>query len=698
MLENFANYFGTSNFSPHGYCFFWSPLLLWTYVVSDLTIAASYFSIPFALWYFVQKRPDVPFRWIFVLFGAFVLACGTTHLAGLWNIWHVDYWADAAVKALTASVSVVTAILLWPLIPKALTIPSHAQLESANRELQTEVMRRTQAESELRAVNDDLERRASERTVELRTREAELLRFRMAMDATEDAIYMVDRSSMRFIDVSAAACRMLGLTREQILAAGPDGVLSMPREELGRIYDSVIASGGAMQAVEMLRTRSDGTQVWVELRRHAAQFESGWTIVTVVRDITERKRLEAARASLEAQLCESQKMEAVGTLAGGIAHDFNNALATILGNVELARQDASTNPSALESLDEIRKAGARTRDLVQQILSFSRKQPIERRLTALAPIVEESVHLLRASLPARLTLEVKCDTDVPPVLADAAQIQQVLINLATNAMHAMHGRSGRIGIRLDTVMLDAALADAHPALGAMHARRPGSAVRITVSDDGSGMDAATLARIFEPFFTTKLAGEGTGLGLSVVHGIAQVHEGAITVDSAPGKGATFTLYLPAERRSELRAPEPDEGAAVAAPDMGGGQHILYIDDDESLVFLVRRLLERRGYRVSGYTNPGEALAALRAHPQLFDLVVTDYNMPGMSGLDVAREVRAIRGNLPVAVASGFIDQTLRSQAAGAGVRELIFKADAAEDLCEAFARLAQTAGAKSKSS
>jgi CheY-like chemotaxis protein len=263
--------------------------------------------------------------------------------------------------------------------------------------------------------------------------------------------------------------------------------------------------------------------------------------------------------------------------------------------------------------------------------------------------------------------------------------------MVTNAMQAMGTGSGCIEIRLNAVILDAAWVGLHPALRALHARQPGRTVRLAVSDDGPGMDAATLARIFEPFFTTKAVDEGTGLGLSVVHGIVQTHDGAIEVESLPGRGATFTVYLPAaEAEAGVPSPPPRAAAAAGVPDIGSGQHILYLDDDESLVFLVTRLLERRGYRVSGHTDQREALAALRARPADFDLVATDYNMPGMSGLDVAHAVRAIRANLPVAIASGFIDETLRTQAENAGVRELIFKANAVEDLCEAFARLART--------
>ena len=451
---------------------------------------------------------------------------------------------------------------------------------------------------------------------------------------------------------------------------------------------------------ELTHTRRSGEQIIVTSRQVLQRDEHGQPIriLEINRDITARKQAEAAHASLEAQLRESQKMQAIGTLAGGIAHDFNNIIATILGNAELARQDATSDPRATQqSIEEIRKAGTRARDLVRQILSFSRRQATERKVIKLAPVIDESVRLLRAMIPPRIGFAVHCDADVPAVLADATQFEQIVMNLATNATHAMPG-NGRIEIRLDTVLLDAALANTDVRLSALHERHPGRTVRLTVSDTGSGMDAATVAKIFEPFFTTKPVGEGTGLGLSVVYGIVQAHEGVITVDSTPGKGTTFTLYLPAAPADES-ATTTMASAAPATPTLtlDGGHHIFYLDDDEALVELVTRLLERSGYRVSSYINQREALAELRADPASFDLVVTDYNMPGMSGLDVAREVKAIRADLPVVVASGFIDEALQSQAAAAGVQEVIFKATAVEELSIVIARLAQTFGAKSGS-
>ena len=531
---------------------------------------------------------------------------------------------------------------------------------------------------------------------ERRRSEADLRMLYRAIEQSSASIVITDRAGKieyvnpRFEDAT-------GYTRSEVLGRNPRFLKSGQTQ--AQTYEDLwkaISEGGEWRG-ELCNRRKNGELFFEFAAISGVKSENGEIehYIAVKEDITARKQADAERASIEGQLREAQKMQAIGTLAGGIAHDFNNILAIVLGNTELARQDLGADSPVLESLDEIHKASSRGRDLVQQILSFSRRQSSERKLTALAPIVEESRRLLRATLTARVTIDVHCDADVPAVLADATQIEQVLINLATNAQHAMRGGAGHIGIRLDTVMLDAAWAEAHPALRAMHARCPGRKVRLSLSDDGSGMDAAILGRIFEPFFTTKPVGEGTGLGLSVVHGIVQDHEGAIEVDSQPGRGTTFAIYLPAVEE-QTNAAKPGTGAAGVTPAMclKGGQHILYIDDDESLLLLVKRVLERRGYRISGYVNQDEALDVLRADPSRFDLVVSDYNMPGASGLDVARAVRAIRADLPLAVASGFIDEALRAQADGAGVRKLIFKADAVQDLCEAIAQLAQTLGAR----
>jgi CheY-like chemotaxis protein len=324
---------------------------------------------------------------------------------------------------------------------------------------------------------------------------------------------------------------------------------------------------------------------------------------------------------------------------------------------------------------------------------------LEREVISLAPVVEESARLLRATLPAGVSLRVECASHAPQVLADATQVEQVLLNLCANAWQAMQGqeRPGAI-----TLSLTLHVADGTPYQGPERRLkggriplRPGRYACLMVSDNGPGMDPATRSRIFEPFFTTKPVGKGTGLGLAVVHGIVQGHGASIAVYSAPGDGASFRIYFPEatspadsapQLRPQTRATQNSE-PLVQRPE---GKSILYVDDDEAIVFLMKRLLERQGYRVSAYTDPSAALAAVRSQPDAFDLVVTDYNMPGLSGLEVARALREIRADLPVVLASGYITEELSAQAPAAGIRELIYKPNTADELCAVIARFAHT--------
>jgi signal transduction histidine kinase/ActR/RegA family two-component response regulator/HAMP domain-containing protein len=395
-------------------------------------------------------------------------------------------------------------------------------------------------------------------------------------------------------------------------------------------------------------------------------------IANLLAQAIQRERADVAHASIESQLRQSQKMEALGRLAGGIAHDFNNLLSAILGNAQLARQDVGESNAAMVSLNEIRIAGQRARELVQRILAFSRQQEPHRARLDAVPLVEEAVRLLRATLPAGIELHTHYIDDVPPILADPAQIMQALMNLGTNAWQAIAGRAGRIDISIDTAELDRAWCERHPPTV------PGRYVCIRVRDSGVGLDGAIQDRIFEPFFTTKPVGEGTGLGLSVVHGIMQAHGGAITVESEAGKGATFSLYFAALKagEAEIRAIAPQRDA----PSVGTGQEIMYVDDEEPLVFLVTRLLERLGYRVRGFINAEEAIAAYRAEPLRYEMVITDLSMPGMSGMDVARTIMSIRPQAKVLMVSGYLKQTDLVLARSIGVRDVVLKPNTVEEL------------------
>jgi PAS domain S-box-containing protein len=505
--------------------------------------------------------------------------------------------------------------------------------------------------------------------------------FQAIVDASEDAIISKTLDGV-IRSWNPGAATLFGFTEAEAVGKTMDLIVPADRQAEEAQILRRLKRGDHIEHFETVRRHKDGHMLHVSVT--ISPIRDGRNVVVgaskIARDITERKLAEAARTSLESQLRESQKMEAIGTLAGGIAHDFNNVIATILGNVDLAIEDTEGNAAARGSLYEIRKASQRARDLVQQILTFSRRQPLERARIRLGPVVEDAVRLMRATFPAKVQIVLQHADAVPEVLADATQIQQVLLNLATNSMHAAHGGHQRIEVTLDAATVDEHLARLTPALTPLCQGGPTVYARISVRDSGPGMEDAVLERIFEPFFTTKALGEGTGLGLSVVRGIVQRHQGIILVRSTPADGTTFSIYLPLAppHERELPLPVPPRLAAPVSSSEKGCR-LLYIDDDESLLFLVRRLLERHGYEVTGFVDARKAIEHLRAEPYAFDVVVTDYNMPYLSGLDVARAIRNIRADLPVAIVSGFVDEQLLGLAQEAGVRQVLVKAtDVAE--------------------
>jgi signal transduction histidine kinase/PAS domain-containing protein len=394
----------------------------------------------------------------------------------------------------------------------------------------------------------------------------------------------------------------------------------------------------------------------------------------------ERKRSEVERRTLETQLRHAQRIEAVGQLSGGIAHDFNNILAAIVGNVQLALMDVPPDHPVVESLEQISQASARAKTLVQQILTFARQRPQQRQVLAIGPVVDESVRLLRALMPASVQLVCTVSKATPDILADATQVEQVIVNLGTNAWHALDGKPGRVTIELQPASIDESQARLLTGL------KPGRWARLSVSDNGRGMEPEVLERIFEPFFTTKHAGKGTGLGLSVVHGIAQTHGGVVRVSSTPNAGTTFDIYFP-DAGSDARTQEPQ----APAVQRGGGQHVLFVDDEAPLVALHKRLLQHLGYRVTAFTAPSTALAAFLAEPWSFAAVFTDMNMPEISGLQLAAEVLKVRPDLRVILASGFITDDLQAEAIRLGVFEVLHKpvsvAQLGDTLAHAFAPL-----------
>jgi PAS domain S-box-containing protein len=438
---------------------------------------------------------------------------------------------------------------------------------------------------------------------------------------------------------------------------------------------------GVDYQMELRVRRHDGTYRWFDARATSQRDAHGRVVKWVGSntDIDDRKRFE------DTQL-RSQKLESLGTLAGGIAHDFNNMLLVIQGNAQLAQQLLAAESPAQEHLIEISHASDRATDLVRRILSFSRPQKARHKVIALGPVMDEALKFARAALPSSVDLRAKVASQLPNVAADATQIHQIVLNLATNGAHAIGPRSGLIEVELTSLDIDAEAAAC--ARGDVTALAPGRYARLTVRDNGCGMSPDVVERIFDPFFTTKPVGQGTGLGLSIVHGIMRSSGGAVTVQSEPGKGTAFHLYFPA-------APDvvaTDSTGVHQALMPGGGQRVLFIDDEDSVVRLATLNLTRMGYRVTGCTEPAVALREFQRDPDAFDAVVTDLSMPGMTGFDCAREILAVRPDLPIVMTSGYIRPEDEALAREIGIRTVCTKPDALRELGELLTQvLAQAA-------
>lgn len=425
-------------------------------------------------------------------------------------------------------------------------------------------------------------------------------------------------------------------------------------ERVGVEKDAEIANKGTGEIDTRWKCK-DGSIIDVHLRSTPVDPEDlskGVTFTAL--DITFQRRLES-------QLQQAQKMEAIGTLAGGIAHDFNNILGAIMGYAEMALFDASEEHKVKYCVDQVLKASSRAKDLVKQILAFSRQSDHEKRPLQITPIVKETLKMLRAFIPVTIEIRHRLESDAAIVEADPTHIHQVLMNLCTNAQHAMRDRGGILEIALSAVNLRPEHVAGHSEL------RPGAYLKISVSDTGEGMDPVTMDRIFDPYFTTKKKGVGTGMGLAVVHGIVKEHRGTITVQSELGRGTTFDVFFPI-------AEKPIQAAGDEfSPLPGGSELILLVDDEEPLVRLIKGMLERLGYRVSARSSSLEALEAFRAHPDRFDLVITDMTMPNMTGDILAQKLMAVRPSIPVVLCTGYSELITDAKVNSLGIRELIMK-------------------------
>jgi PAS domain S-box-containing protein len=475
-----------------------------------------------------------------------------------------------------------------------------------------------------------------------------------------------DAKTQRFVDVNRAYREFYAISKETRVGLRPADL--NPAFDYAALHQQILRED-KVEGLEIPAISGDRTLL---LSARKVTFQGKPCILSTVQDITSRRRAE------EIQL-RTQKLEALGTLAGGIAHDFNNILLAIRGNAELINLDLPPGHRSRQFVTEISKASGRAADLVKRILAFSRTHEQHRAVVQLPPVVEEALKLVRVGLPAGIQIRTDFRPGLPPVMADATQIYQVMVNLATNAAHAIGDRRGLIEIGLEAVTVNSDHASLIPNL------KPGRYVRMSVRDDGCGMDEATQKRIFDPFFTTKPVGMGTGLGLSVVHGIVKAHGGSINVYSDLGKGSAFHIYFPAAEEEVAQAATEE---APQAQLLRTGR-VLYVDDEEALVFLVQLGLQRLGYQVTGFTDSARAVREFQARPRDFDAVVTDLSMPGMSGFDLARELLATRPDVPILVTSGFLRPEDQQNAERIGVRGLTLKPDTIEELCRNVDRLLQ---------
>mgnify|MGYP001321367738 CR=1 FL=1 len=486
-------------------------------------------------------------------------------------------------------------------------------------------------------------------------------RFRVVVESAPDGIFI--QTNLRFAYLNSAAATLFGASSPQELLGLPvmDRFHSDWRDGIRERIRLLNEERRNVPVLEQVYLKMDGTPFDVESSAAPFTYQNDRGAIVFFRDISKRKEVDKERRNLESQLRQTQKMEAIGTLAGGIAHDFNNILSAVMGYSEISLDLIPKDSPLSFNLEQVLKAGRRAKDLVKQILTFSRLTEKEHRPVEIGAIVKETFKLLRATLPT--TIEIRLNIGASPrsmTLADPTQIHQVVMNLCANASHAMRAKGGILDVALSEVVLSETDPLRHPELP------PGNYLKLSVSDTGHGMDEAVLAQIFDPFFTTKPRGEGTGMGLAVVHGIVKNCGGAVEVESTSGMGSTFNLFFP-----KVGAPEETQ-TPEKEPPTGKGR-ILFVDDEEALGVVAGTMLERLGYTVLVVKDSIEALERFEAEPDRFDLLVTDHTMPRMTGLNLTLEARRIRPDLPVIICSGYSDAINEETAADFGVEFFVQK-------------------------
>jgi len=523
------------------------------------------------------------------------------------------------------------------------------------------MLRIKKAEDQLLREKNLLAETVQVRTAELKDSET---KYQDLYDNAPDMFCSVDAKTEKIIQCNQTLAHQTGYTKEEIIGRPIfERYHSDCLEEAKKTFQLFLSSGEA-DNVELQLRKKDGGKIDVCLNSSSVRDKQGNILYSrsIWHDVSDRK-------AAEENLKQSQKMESVGTLAGGVAHEFNNILGGILGYTEIAIDDAPEGSPVCESLDEILKLSLRAREVVKQILSFSRKG--KKDLKPLHPhlIIEESLKVLRSSIPTTIEIRQNINEQSGTILADQTQIHQINMNLCMNAAHAMEDSGGVLEIVVSPVVLDAEDVKPYPDL------KTGEYIKLTVSDTGTGIDPNNIDKIFDPFFTTKGVGKGTGMGLSVVHGIIKDHGGVINVSSKLGEGTTFTIFLP---KTEARINKTESDDALPT----GTENILVVDDEEHLVFLLKKNMERLGYKVTAMTNSLETLELFKKDPHRYDLIITDLTMPHLTGDRLASKVTAIRPDMPVIIATGYADAIDSDKVKQSGIKAFIPKPYQKEELAK----------------
>jgi PAS domain S-box-containing protein len=775
FLEQFAQ---STDFMPHGYRLVWDPTLLWLHVGSDIATGLAYFLIAAVFFSLIAKRRDLPFFRMFLLFGAFIFACGVAHFFAAWTVYVPSYWEEGVVKAITALISVAAALFLVPHLPRLLTLPNLSRSLEENRRLNRElehqlgVLRKseerfrsltessqdaiviTTAQGEILTVNSAAEKMFGYREKELEGKTLAILmperylerhlqgmrkfvatgvsrhrdkvyafegkrkdgsefflelnisswisegevnfggiirdgtertrledesrnaqqRFKTLVDSLDGLVYVADFTTYELLYVNKYGRDIWGEIAGQIcwqtLQAGQIGPCPFCSN------DRLLDADGRPAGVCVWEFQNTVNNEWYECRDQAIEWTAGrYVRLEIATNITPRKRAEQEKADLETQIRTTQKMEAIGTLAGGIAHDFNNILVPIIAYTDMVMATEVAGSANWQNLQEVYRAATRAKELVKQILTFSREREHELSPVQVVPVVKESLKLLKASLPSTIEISQRLEAEGVTILADPTQIHQIVMNLCTNAYHAMREQGGLMEVTLSEVEIG-------PGDSPDYRLPSGPYLVLTVSDTGPGMDPATMERIFDPYFTTRKHGEGTGLGLAVVLGIVKKSGGDIRVYSEPGQGASFQVYFPVLGKADAGL-----AAILSTPLATGDERILLVDDELPIVDSLRKMLEFHGYHVTTKTSSVEALEIFRLAPRDFDLVITDQTMPYLTGDQLALGMKKIRPEIPVILCTGFSAMIDDIQARALGIDAFLMKPVLRKELVETIRKV-----------